>query len=198
MTQGLGRCVCCCAQCVSGKRCPVWRALNCSCFCWKVGRRTERPPRPSSLSLFTDLWATAGNGTHDPRLPSNIISFVVTLVSAAQHTTCTGQRFSHATVRGGIWLHPGVPEDDWWAGDPRPPCRPISGFGAPAASEETSGAVSSWRTNHRRSHWQYGSRWNWILQVLHVAVKSRLWLPLSEKWRSCDPEDKPPDFIFPL
>lgn len=67
--------------------------------------------------------------------------------SAVQHTSRTGQRLPHAVVCCSFWLHPGLPEDDWWAGDTWSPCRTLSGCGTPAASEETAAALSSGTEN---------------------------------------------------
>lgn len=69
-----------------------------------------------------------------PSLPHCVI---VILLCAVQHSTRAGQRLSYAAVRSGGWLHPGLPEDDWWVGDTGPTCRALWGCGTAAAPEET-------------------------------------------------------------
>lgn len=80
------------------------------------------------------------------------------ILSAVQHSTCATPRLPHAVVRGGVGLHPGLPEDDWRVGDTGPSSWPFSGCGTAAAAEETAATLSRvrrwWTTDEQdRKGW---------------------------------------------
>lgn len=142
-------------QCAGGKRCRVQRAPSCRWFCWKGGRRTERPSRRFSRCPLTAPWATKGNRRRSPAPPPVLIHTHIFyqsqkchrrldgfLLCAAQHTPGAGQRLPRAAVCRGLRLHPGLPEDDGRLGDTGPPRRPLPGSGTPAAPQETAEALT--------------------------------------------------------
>lgn len=140
----------------------MWRVLNLRWFCWRGERRKDRPSRQFSHCLFISLWATEGDKTHALRplftvtdhFPACLHLSAVVLLSAVQYTTCAGQRVPYAVVRGGIRLHSGLPEDDWWVGDTRPTCRLLPRCGTPAEQEETTAALSVWKEEEPRCCWR--------------------------------------------
>lgn len=71
---------------------------------------------------------------NSPKLPT---------VSDMQHSCGARPRLPNAAVCCSVWLHPGVPEDDWWPGDTWSSSGALWGHGAPAAPEEAAAAAAA-------------------------------------------------------
>lgn len=124
------------------------------CFAGREGEGRSTHPNNSSTAfssivepqkvtqLNSEVRTLDKNGNTSGENTWSFISAEVVVLSGLQHPSGVGQRLPSAAVCCGLWLHAGLPEDDWWAGDTWSPCRTLSGLGAPAASEKKAAALS--------------------------------------------------------